>query len=181
MSATFNTPDNTATFWRDTPITVLLLRGNLSLIEFVPGRQEPWKGLPSGCRAARYLPRGRPRTTPLLPWIEKRNAPPDLGFSVPPPGFFLTFDMSLMLNVVLVLDKQGGRRSIPNAQRKTLCIRHARNHAESWWNIETRGVTNPVFAGSGSGTGTTNKGVGVGVAWNRIHPWNRLFFGFAHL
>ena len=32
----------------------------------------------------------------------------------------------------------------------------------------SRGVTNPVFAGSGSGTGTTTKGVGVGVAWIRI-------------
>ena len=30
----------------------------------------------------------------------------------------------------------------------------------------SRGVTNPVFAGSGSGTGTTTKG--VGVAWIQI-------------
>ena len=32
----------------------------------------------------------------------------------------------------------------------------------------TRGVMNPVFAGSGSGTGVTTKCVGVGIAWIRI-------------
>ena len=33
---------------------------------------------------------------------------------------------------------------------------------------QTKGVTNPFFAGSGSGSGTTTKGVGLRVAWIRI-------------